>query len=49
MESYISEAELYATLKTMDNNISPGEDGYPAEFCKVLWVDIKDMLLDSYR
>ena len=33
----------------MENNKSPGEDGYPAEFYKVFWIDIKDMLLDSYR
>ena len=49
MKSYISEAELCATLTTTDNNISPCEAGYPAEFCRVFWIDIKDMLLDSYR
>ena len=47
MESNISKAESHATLKTMENNKSPGEDGYPAEFYKVFWIDIKDMLLNS--
>ena len=49
MEPDMSEAELHATLKTMENNKSTGEDGYPAEFYKVFWIDIKDMLLNSYR
>ena len=49
MESDISEAELHVNLKTMVNNKSPGEGVFPAEFYKVFWIDIKDMLLDSFR
>ena len=33
----------------MENNKSPGEDGYPAEFYKVFWIDIKTILVKSYK
>ena len=49
MESDISEAKLHATLKTMEINKLPGEDGYSAEFYNLFWIDIKGMLLDTYR
>ena len=31
----------------MDSNKTPGSDGLPAEFYKIFWNDIADLLLDS--
>lgn len=45
----ITEEELFSTLKEMPKNKTPGEDGLPAEFYIVFWVDIKSLLLKSYR
>ena len=47
MEQEITEDELIKVLKTNDNNKSPGDDGYPVEFYKVFWTDIKTVLLNS--
>ena len=32
----------------MPNSKSPGTDGFPAEFYKVFWIDLKDILLSCY-
>ena len=32
----------------MPNGKSPGTDGFPAEFYKVFWIDLKDILLSCY-
>ena len=49
VEQEITEDELLKVLKTTDNNKSPGDDGYPVEFYKVFWTDIKKELLNSYK
>ena len=49
MEKEITEAELLKIIKTLPNNKTPGEDGLPAEFYKVFWLDIKMLLLNSYK
>ena len=49
MERPISEEELLKLIKSLLNNKAPGEDGLPAEFYKVFWIDIKKYLLDSYN
>ena len=49
MERPISEEELLKLIKALLNNKAPGEDGLPAEFYKVFWIDIKKYLLDSYN
>ena len=41
MEQEITEDELLKVLKTTDNNKSSRDDGYPVEFYKVFWTDIK--------
>ena len=33
----------------MKNEKSPGIDGFPVEFYKIFWNEIKDMLLESYQ
>ena len=42
-EGNLKEKESLEALKTMENNKSPGNDGIPEEFYKILWNDI------SYR
>ena len=45
----ISKSELWATLKSMSSNKTPGLDGLPTEFYVVFFNDIADMLLDSFN
>ena len=46
----ITETELLNKIKSLPNNKTPGEDGIPAEFYKIFWVDIKNpILLNSYK
>ena len=49
MEKEISLDELLKIIKSLPRNKSPGEDGYPAEFYQLFWIDIKDYLLASYK
>lgn len=44
-EGDIVESELFAALKSTQNNKSPGSDGLPCEFYKIFWQDIKHYLL----
>ena len=46
-EGEITETEMLNVLKTCKNNKSPGSDGFPAEFYKVFWNDIKTFLLKA--
>ena len=32
----------------MPNSKSPGTDGFPAEFYKVFWIDLKNILMSCY-
>ena len=41
LEGEISIEELGETLKMLSNNRSPGSDGFPYEFFKIFWGDIK--------
>ena len=36
-------------IKALPNNKTPGEDGLPAEFYKVFWLDIKNYLVECYK
>ena len=47
-EGEISERECLENLKAMPNGKSPGTDGFHAEFYKVFWIDLKDILLSCY-
>ena len=49
MEKELTEGELLNIIKSLPNNKTPGEDGLPAEFYKVFWLDIKSLLLNSYN
>ena len=46
-EGIITEKELFAALKSMDNNKSPGNDGLTKEFYITFWSEIKKPLLAS--
>ena len=47
-EGEISERESLENLKAMPNGKSSGTDGFPVEFYKVFWIDLKDILLSCY-
>ena len=47
LECEITEAELHRSVASMKNGSSPGMDGIPAEVYKVLWIDVKEALLNS--
>ena len=46
-EKEIFENDLFLSLKGMENNKSPGNDGLTKEFFDTFWTEIKDPLLDS--
>ena len=45
----IIETELLNLIKSLPNNKTPSEDGLPAEFYKIFWVDVKSILSNSYK
>ena len=47
-EADITIEECSEALKEMPNNKSPGSDGFPAEFYKFFWNDIKEILFESF-
>lgn len=48
-EGPITEQEIKFVLKNMDNNKSPGNDGYPAEFFKFFWQDLGHFIVRSFK
>ena len=47
LESEITYTELTSALRNMNNNKSPGLDGFTVEFFKFFWVDIGQFTLRS--
>ena len=47
LEKEITVEELGETLKRFSNNKSPGSDGFPYEFFKVFWCDLKYFVFKS--
>ena len=41
--------EIRKALKLLPNNKSPGSDGVPTNFYIFFWIDVKDLLFDSFR
>ena len=41
----IKENEITSTIRTMQNNKSPGIDSLPVEFYKVFWPDLKESFM----
>ena len=46
-EGKLTKKECLNSLKDMAPDKSPGTDGLPAEFCKVFWENISDLLLNA--
>ncbi len=46
-EGLLTQDEILNILKTCKNNKSPGTDGFPSEFYKFFWEDIKEYLIDA--
>ena len=49
IETPVTKEECFESLKSMECNKSPGHDGLPAEFYRVFWVDIADLLMEVYN
>ena len=49
LQTLITEKEILYALKCTKNNKFPGLDGFPAEFYKFFWNDLKEYLMDSYK
>jgi len=47
-DNILSLIECSNALKLLPNNKSPGSDGLTTNFYKFFWIDIKDILFDSY-
>ena len=45
----ISIEECTNAMKQLPNNKSPGQDGFTTNFYKFFWIDLKDILLESYK
>ena len=41
--------ECIKALKLLANNKSPGSDGFTTNFYKFFWIDIKEILFESYK
>ena len=46
-EEDLIEKDSYDSLKSMQNDISPGNDGLTKEFCKTFWNKLKEIFVDS--
>ena len=48
-EGLITKEECEIAIKSMSNFKTPGSDGIPIEFYKLLWNDISDLVLNSFK
>ena len=48
-ENDLTEDELLISLKSMQNNKTPGNDGLTEEFYETFWNEIKHVFLDSLK
>ena len=46
-EKPVTEKELLCSLKELKNGRTPGSDGFPTDFYKFFWLDVKDLVTDS--
>ena len=46
-EGLLTEQEIIEAIKAMSNNKTPGSDGLPIEFYKILWADIKEFFINA--
>ena len=43
------EKDIYESIKSFDNNKSPGNDGLTKEFYQRFWQDVKDIFFNSLQ
>ena len=48
-EEDLTEKDLYKSLRSMQNNKSPGNDGLTKKFYETFWDDLKEILVNSVR
>ena len=48
-ERTITKDEVLETLKSMKNNKSPGNDGFPKEFYEIFWNSLAEPFLNSIK
>ena len=46
-EGLLTERECLAAQKTMEQGKTPGSDGLPAEFYRVFWTNISNLLINA--
>ena len=46
-EENLTEKDLYNSLKSMQSNKSPGNDGLTKEFYETFWTELKEIFVDS--
>ena len=46
-EENLTEKDLYKSLKSMQSDKSPGNDGLTKEFYKTFWTELKEIFVDS--
>ena len=49
LEGLLTVKECELALKDMKNGKTPGSDGLTAEFYKIFWPDVKDVMLNSFN
>lgn len=49
LENLISELEILKAIKDLPNGKSPGIDGFPIDFYKFFWLDIKELIVGLIR
>ena len=49
LDSPLTVTELPSALKEMSNDKSPGLDGFTTNFYKFFWIDIKNMVFESFK
>jgi exonuclease III len=49
MDDVLCEKEILNSMKSLKNNKAPGTDGLTCEFYKFFWLDLKNLLLESYK
>ena len=47
-DSKLNMEECTTALKQLANNKSPGSDGFTNNFYKVFWIDLKDLIFNSF-
>lgn len=47
LEQQLTEKEMVAVLRALPAGKSSGHDGFPLEFCRLFWAELKGLVLDG--